>query len=136
MSAPMRASLRATLLESSLARALYSFEPLSGPYHRLKKWADAATKPEIEPLGRPGPRARLGGNARTPRTLTALLPLSATELSHSLYPQTRYQRNERIRMETLDSFLEKGTVELEPEILLKLDIQGYQIGSCVARQRS
>ncbi len=29
-------------------------------------------------------------------------------------------------METLDGFFEKEAIELEPEILLKLDIQGYE----------
>jgi len=106
---------------------LYSFEPLSGPYHKLKKWADAATKPEIGTfqvaLGHePGWVEMHEHLELSPHSSL----LATTELSHSLYPQTRYQRNERIRIETLDSFLEKGTVELEPEILLKLDIQGYE----------
>jgi FkbM family methyltransferase len=106
---------------------VYSFEPLSGAYARLKKWADSVTSPKITTFN-----VALG---QEPSWIEIhehidLSPhsslLATTELSHSLYPQTQHQRTERIRMDTLDNVFEHGAVELEPEILLKLDIQGYE----------
>jgi len=106
---------------------VYSFEPLSGPYSKLKRWAEGVTGQKITTFNvalghEPGWVEMHEHIQLSPHSSL----LATTELSHSLYPQTRHQRNERIRMETLDSFLEKGVVELEREILLKLDIQGYE----------
>lgn len=110
-----------------LCSRVYSFEPLSGAYSKLKSWAEGVAGPQIATfnlaLGREPGWVEIHEHLDlSPHSSL----LATTELSHAIYPQTRHQRDERIRMETLDGFFDKEIVNLEREILLKLDIQGYE----------
>jgi len=50
--------------------------------------------------------------------------LQSTEICSELYPQTQAQKPVTIKLTTLDNVL--GEVALQPDILIKLDTQGYE----------
>jgi len=52
--------------------------------------------------------------------------LKSTELTHRLYPQTRRKTPVRVAIKSLDSAVKELGSALEPEILIKLDVQGYE----------
>ena len=50
--------------------------------------------------------------------------LQSTQVCSELYPQTQAQKPVTIRLATLDSVF--GNVALKPDVLIKLDTQGYE----------
>jgi hypothetical protein len=52
--------------------------------------------------------------------------LAATDTCHQLYPQTEAERMIRIRASTLDGALEDALDRMPGEVLLKLDVQGFE----------
>jgi hypothetical protein len=52
--------------------------------------------------------------------------LSTTQHEESLFPETRAQSNVNVPVTTLDRALSKLATAMEPQILLKLDVQGYE----------
>jgi FkbM family methyltransferase len=105
---------------------IYAFEPLPGPYAKLKAWAER----------RPGKvttfNVALGDiskdvvmNLDLDHTPSSSL-LMATSLNDRIYPHTRRRTTVSVRQESLDQALARVPVPLEPEILVKLDVQGYE----------
>ena len=54
---------------------------------------------------------------------SSLLP--TTSLAHQLYPYQQQQQTLDVRLTTLDRFFEESALRLEPDILVKIDAQGY-----------
>lgn len=52
--------------------------------------------------------------------------LKTTEVCETLYPFTKTQRSIIVKQTTLDKAVETFNIPLEPEILIKLDVQGYE----------
>ena len=52
--------------------------------------------------------------------------LATTELTGEYYPLTKEQKLVRVKQNTLDSALDDLQADLEPGILIKLDVQGYE----------
>ena len=52
--------------------------------------------------------------------------LKTTEVCETLYPFTKTQRSIIVKQTTLDKAVETLNIPLEPEILIKLDVQGYE----------
>jgi FkbM family methyltransferase len=51
--------------------------------------------------------------------------LDTTPLAHQLYPYQQEQSTLNVRLTTLDRYFEEASVRLEPDILVKIDAQGY-----------
>ncbi|MBS1788523.1 MAG: FkbM family methyltransferase [Acidobacteria bacterium] len=103
---------------------LFCFEPLAEPFTDLQRWAETQSG-----------RVRVFNTALGAETGEAAMYrhvehsassslLATTAVCNQLYPQTRAQDSVRIRLITLDAALDGQT--LRPEILLKLDTQGYE----------
>jgi FkbM family methyltransferase len=51
--------------------------------------------------------------------------LATTALAHQLYPYQQQQTTLDVRLTTLDRYFEASPVRLEPDVLVKIDAQGY-----------
>jgi FkbM family methyltransferase len=105
---------------------LYCFEPLNDPFRKLSSWAQAHDgRVHCYQLalgdGEGMPEMHLH-EQHTPSS--SLLP--ATDACHRLYPQTKKERMTRVRVSTLDRTLGGALDSMAREILLKLDVQGFE----------
>lgn len=104
---------------------LVCFEPLPGPFQKLQQWASGQANVTTFNLA-------LGEEEGTATMFhhldhsTSSSLLATTELSKTLYPFTERQRTVVVPMSTLDRVFEKMPELLQPDILIKLDVQGYE----------
>lgn len=105
---------------------LYRFEPLENPFQKLAAWAKEQNN-----------RVRCFQTALGDRSGEAEMHLheqhspsssllAATDTCHRLYPQTQAESMTRIQVATLDAALEEVLDSMPREILLKLDVQGFE----------
>ncbi|MGH2509778.1 MAG: FkbM family methyltransferase [Ktedonobacteraceae bacterium] len=106
--------------------ALYCFEPLEGPFKALSAWA-ATQRGRVKcfnvALGEAESMAVMHHHLDH-NTSSSLLAASEHELK--LFPETARQSDVTVPVTTLDVVLKSNFDDLEPEILLKLDVQGYE----------
>ena len=103
------------------------FEPLPGPFAQLRDWAEREGRGRIHAFN-----LALGEHADVVEMFehvdhspsSSILP--STAVSHTLYPQTRRHESVEIKMDSLDEFLKRSGITLVPEVLIKLDVQGYE----------
>jgi len=103
------------------------FEPLPGPFAELRTWADRERSGRIQAFN-----LALGEFAGTAEMFehvdfspsSSILP--STAVSHALYPRTRRHESVAIQIDSLDEFLKRSEITLVPEVLIKLDVQGYE----------
>lgn len=106
--------------------ALHCFEPLPGPFAQLEKWAKsqhgrvvvynlAIGDCDIET------EMYLHKN-HTPSS--SFLP--TTRLNEQYYPFTKEQNRIMVMQKKLDTALEKAQASFASEVLIKLDVQGYE----------
>ncbi len=105
---------------------MYCFEPLPEPFKALERWA-------IEQDGRVKAfNVALGENEGTVEMFyhTKHSPssslLASTAINKKYYPFIRSQMPVRVKLTTLDNALSSVIRFLKPEILVKLDVQGYE----------
>jgi len=105
---------------------LYCFEPLQGPYETLCAWASSAAG-RVRcfqcALGRQDGRANM---YRHDDHTASSSVLPATEECHALYPQTTKTSIESVRITSLDNALRHELAAMPREVLLKLDVQGFE----------
>ncbi len=105
---------------------LYCFEPLPEPFDVLAVWAKSQ-KGRVETfnlaIGDTEGEAEMF--LHEDHTSSSSL-LATTELTEQYYPFTKGQRRICIRQTTLDAVFAEVKYELSTEILLKLDVQGYE----------
>jgi FkbM family methyltransferase len=105
---------------------LYCFEPLPGPFKKLSLWADRK-KGRVKVFN-----FALGEKeGELPIFITVDYEpssslLRSTETCHRIYPFTKKQEPLSVRVETLDGVMARLEEPLSPEILIKLDVQGYE----------
>lgn len=106
---------------------IYCFEPLPSAFRSLRQWVEAIRESRIHPFN-----LALGdwvGGAQI-QSHTSHLPssslLQTTDLSHRMYPFTIEQQCLDVEMTTLDLFFEDQNLPIEGEVLVKLDVQGYE----------
>ncbi len=103
---------------------LFCFEPLAEPFAELQSWA-ASQSGRVRAfnvaLGAEEGEANMFRH--TEHSASSSL-LATTETCNRLYPQTRAQDLVPVKLTTLDAAL--GDQILLPEILVKLDTQGYE----------
>ena len=105
---------------------LYCFEPLEGPFRVLSTWAESQggrvhcfntalgeTQGEVEM------------HQHDDHSPSSSL-LATTENCHELYPQTRAKHTTTIRITTMDEALGDVLANMPRDILLKLDVQGFE----------
>lgn len=103
---------------------LFCFEPLAEPFAALQSWATTQSgrvRAFNVALGAEDGEAQMFRH--TEHSASSSL-LATTEICNQLYPQTRAQDTVPVKLTTLDAAL--GDQTLVPEILVKLDTQGYE----------
>jgi len=102
------------------------FEPLPGPFEELKTWA-MDQKGRVTPLN-----IALGEKegmvemfCHTDHSPSSSL-LHSTPVSHSYYPFTEREIPVPVRLSTCDRALAESGIAIESEVLIKLDVQGYE----------
>jgi FkbM family methyltransferase len=104
----------------------YCFEPLPEPYAALEKWArtqNGRVLPFNLAVGdQEGEAEMFLHEEHTPSSSL----LATTKLTEQYYPFTKGQRRVVVRQATLDTALSEAGDELAGEILIKLDVQGYE----------
>ncbi len=104
----------------------HCFEPTPTAFDQLSQWA--ATQQRVIPVQRalgdqPG---SLEMNVHEEHnTSSSLLPTTA--LCETIWPYTAAQRKVTIEVQCLDEYVAGLSTPLEDNILLKLDVQGYEI---------
>jgi FkbM family methyltransferase len=106
---------------------IYCFEPLAAPFEELQKWATSSQASTVHAiqlaLGEAESESEMFVHSQhdTSSSLLATTPRTA-----ELYPFTAEQTKTRIRVGTLDNFFAQHPVPLKREIMIKLDVQGYE----------
>jgi FkbM family methyltransferase len=116
---------------------LFCFEPLAGPFSELERWArhDSAGRAKAFNVG-------LGDRSGTTQMFehidhsTSSSLLTSTELAAELYPILTRQAPREVRIARLDDFIVETGIELKPEVLIKLDVQGYESRVISGAQKS
>lgn len=103
---------------------LFCFEPLAEPFAELQRWAKTQAgqvRAFNVALGAEDGEAQMFRH--TEHSASSSL-LTTTDVCNQLYPQTRAQDTVPVNLTTLDAAL--GEQSLPPELLIKLDTQGYE----------
>jgi len=105
---------------------LYCFEPLAGPFRVLSAWAQTrGGRVRCFQMALGDVQGEVEMHLHTDHTPSSSF-LEATERCHALYPQTQREKITKVYMTTLDEVL-KGELDRMPrDILLKLDVQGFE----------
>jgi FkbM family methyltransferase len=105
---------------------IYSFEPLTGPFAHLDVWAKEQgghVQTFNVALGDSSGEAKM--NCHIEHTPSSSF-LASTELILEQYPFTQAQQSVSVRLARLDDVLAGLDEPLEREVLVKLDVQGYE----------
>lgn len=108
------------------AASLYCFEPLTQPFGALSRWAETQrgrVRCFRVALGEQTGEALM--HFHTQHSQSSSL-LATTEHKETLFPQTRDQSEVPVQVTTLDVVLADALADMQPAILLKLDVQGYE----------
>lgn len=105
---------------------IYCFEPLPGPFVLLSAWAETRE-------GRVSPHNVCVGDKEDELEMyfhedhsPSSSLLVSTRLNEEYYPFTKRQRRILVKQKTLDGVLGEIHAVLAPEVLIKLDVQGYE----------
>jgi FkbM family methyltransferase len=117
----------AKMISSIFPKAhIYCFEPLAEPFAKLNKWADQCR-------GRVTVFNTALGESEHEVEMMAHLDhspsssfLKTTEICEAIYPFTQKQSAATVKLTTLDKALSQITNSFTPDILIKLDVQGYE----------
>lgn len=105
---------------------LYCFEPLEEPFRQLSAWAQAQnSRVHCFQLALGEHEGEMEMHLHEQHTPSSSL-LAATDTCRRLYPQTQAERMTHIQVSTLDQALEDTLDYMAQEILLKLDVQGFE----------
>lgn len=106
---------------------LYCFEPLPTPYRELTDWAKQQGNGVVTTFN-----LALGQKEgvikmfmHTEHSPSSSL-LASTDLNQALFPQTSLQQMVDVQLTTLNHISQQLSAELIDDILIKLDVQGYE----------
>lgn len=106
--------------------SLYCFEPLPQPFAALSAWAESRQgRVKCFPAALGERDEEVSMHFHTEHSPSSSL-LATTAEEESLFPQTRAQAEIAVRVTTLDAALAAAIPSMKREILLKLDVQGYE----------
>ena len=105
---------------------LFCFEPLPAPFEALSAWAKTQHG-RVTPINlaigeKEGEAEMFLHQDHTPSSSL----LATTKLNEQYYPFTKEQKRISVKQTTLDAALYKVQAELSAELLIKLDVQGYE----------
>ena len=105
---------------------IYAFEPVPIACGKLKKWADKQNgKVKVYQLALGDEDRKLEMNLHKMFSAASSF-LPTTELSKSKYPMTQKQEKILVSQKKLDDLLRENEQDLISDILIKLDVQGYE----------
>lgn len=105
--------------------SIYSFEPLPDPFNKLKQWEKQQDRIKVFNLA-------LGDSIQTIEINNHLYfnqsssILQTTQLCERIYPMVKKQQTILVQQSTLDQEISSLLTPLSPDILIKLDVQGYE----------
>lgn len=103
---------------------IFCFEPLADAFAELQRWAEPqAGQVQVFNLALGDEEGEALMFRHVEHSPSSSL-LQTTEVCNQLYPQTQSQDSVTVKLTTLDAAL--GDQLLQPEILIKLDTQGYE----------
>ena len=108
------------------AATIYAFEPQPSAFERLKRWADSQhgrVWPLKLALGEETGRSSMYFHVEHDSSSSLL---RSTALHTSLAPSSRLQKEHTVDIRRLDDVVAELAKPLEPPILIKLDVQGYE----------
>lgn len=105
---------------------IYCFEPLPTPFEELSRWAKMqngrVTAVNLALGDKEGEAEMFYHEHHSPSSSL----LATTKLNEKYYPFTKIQSRISVKQATLDMALAELKDEFLPEILIKLDVQGYE----------
>jgi len=105
---------------------IYCFEPLPVPFKELNKWAESQNKKvKIFNIALGDTEGTVEMLSHLEHTFSSSL-LRTTEICERLYPFTKKQTTISVNLSTLDKVMDNLSEPLVPDILIKLDVQGYE----------
>lgn len=105
---------------------IYCFEPLKTPFANLSRWAATQNgRVKCFNIGLGDSVGEVQMHFHENHSPSSSL-LSSTTYGQEVYPQTKVESIEVIKVETLDSFLGDSLDKLGANVLLKLDVQGFE----------
>jgi FkbM family methyltransferase len=105
---------------------LYCFEPLEAPFNKLATWANTQNgRVHCYNLALGDEEGEVEMHRHDGHTASSSL-LNATAHCHQLYPQTSVESTTKVRLATLDHALQGSLAFMPGEVLLKLDVQGFE----------
>jgi FkbM family methyltransferase len=114
--------MRATLPNAKVI----CFEPLAEPFGELRTWANSQNGAvSVHNLALGDRNCDIEMYQHTEFSPSSSL-LHSTATSHLLFPLTRGEKPVAVQMMTLDTFMEQSRTAIEPNLLIKLDVQGYE----------
>lgn len=114
----------AQVIEGNFKGKIYSFEPIHSVFRNLEANALPFRNWKVFNLGIGSEEAKIPINVSENFVSSSILPISITSVE--VEPKTRPTHTEQIQITTLDAFFLKNP-SLAKEILLKLDVQGYEL---------
>jgi len=104
---------------------IYAFEPLPIPFQSLSRWAQNRPTLKVFNLALGDETTMVTINQHLYFHAASSL-LTTTELCETVYPMLKPQSPLTVPQLRLDDWLAQEQLELKTEILLKLDVQGYE----------
>lgn len=106
---------------------LFCFEPLAGPFQELKSWADKQKNIKLTAFNMAiGDVQGLRELYYHPDHSPSSSLLNSTDLLETVYPDTRRQERVTATLTTLDNAMVGLIDNIQTDILIKLDVQGYE----------
>ncbi|MFX0133936.1 MAG: FkbM family methyltransferase [Candidatus Hodarchaeota archaeon] len=105
---------------------IYCFEPLPIAFKELNKWAEkqnGKVRAFNVAIGEREEEVEMFYHLEHSASSSIL---KTTDTCEELFPFTREQKSIRVKLTTLDKIMAKVPVVLEPELIIKLDVQGYE----------
>jgi FkbM family methyltransferase len=106
---------------------IYCFEPLPKPYMELNRWAGRQKNGKVKTfniaLGATEEKIKMYYHVEHSPSSSFL---QSTEVCEKLYPFTKKQTSITVQATTLDKVFANLSEPIAPEILIKLDVQGYE----------
>lgn len=104
-----------------------SFEPLPDPFREFSQWAKKQKNLKVTALNFAlGKREGIAEMFSHIEHSTSSSFLKTTKLCENIYPFTQKQVSVPAKVTTLDKWIESLSSPPAPEILIKLDVQGYE----------
>ncbi|MEM0173177.1 MAG: FkbM family methyltransferase [Sulfolobaceae archaeon] len=104
---------------------LYCFEPVPETFEKLKNWAVKNGNINAFNIALGDFNGDIEMLQHTEHSPSSSI-LKTSEICESLYPFTKKQKTINVRQMTMDNAIQSLNMTLKPDVLIKLDVQGYE----------